>query len=83
MCDGALLNFLAGFGNLSLVMSLTFTLSALAQIQLAMERARFPQNKIYSIDTELEQQCAALHFPELRPTVYRLSERQRNYLAVG
>lgn len=86
LCEGALVNFLAGFGNPSRELSLTFTATALAQIALAdARRGRrdiLPAG-ICSLPPALEEECGTLNFPELIPKLYPLTEQQREYLGWG
>jgi adenosylhomocysteinase len=83
LCDGALVNFLAGSGNPSLELSLTFTAVALAQIELLSTRhgKKYEVPQIYPLSTEIDELCARLNFPELVPKLYCLSKAQKHYLA--
>lgn len=83
ICEGALVNFIAGAGNPSRELSLTFTAAALAQIALVRTRQgknpRMP-SQICPLSPEIEDQCGKLNFPELVSQLYRLTPQQKEYL---
>lgn len=84
LCEGAIVNFLAGGGNPSRELSLTFTAVALAQIELAnSHKSNYEQAQIYPLSEDIERRCGELNFPELVPKLYQLSEQQRHYLALN
>lgn len=80
LCTGALINFIAGGGNPSKVMSLTFTLVLLAQMGLAKEGNRYKEAQLYSLNRETELDSAALNDPEAARRIYELSNTQKIYL---
>lgn len=79
LCKGALVNFLAGGGNMSRIMSLTFSLTVLAHIQAASAPDRLTEG-LHSLDKALEYETAEHNFAHLRPLLYKLSDEQREYL---
>lgn len=86
LCEGALVNFLAGSGNPSRELSLTFTATALAQMALAETRrgTRAPfATRICSLPPEIDEECGTLNFPELLPKLYQLTDKQREYLGLA
>lgn len=85
LCEGALVNFVAGQGNPPGELSLTFTATALAQIEFAESRRQGKSRKkpsIYRLSAQAEELCGELNFPQLLPKLYRLSDEQRRYLAL-
>lgn len=80
LCHGALINFIAGSGNPSKVMSLTFTLILLAQVDLYKNKKAYKEVKIYNLAKNLEYESVALNEPELEKRLYLLSEKQKNYI---
>jgi adenosylhomocysteinase len=81
LCEGALVNFIAGPANPSGVMSLTFTLCSLVHIEMAASEPH-KVTGLMAVDESLERLCAELNFPELQAKVYKLSRQQRQYLAL-
>jgi adenosylhomocysteinase len=80
-CAGALANLVAGGGNPPRAMSLTFTLQALAQLELADNAERYAEARLYELPHEIELECARLNFPELASKAYVLTSRQQEYVA--
>jgi adenosylhomocysteinase len=82
LCEGALLNFLAGPANPSHVMSLTFTLCVLAHLSILSGETARREPGVYKMSDTVERMCAELHYPEFRDKLYKLSKEQREYLAL-
>ncbi|MCW5729580.1 MAG: adenosylhomocysteinase [Alphaproteobacteria bacterium] len=82
LCGGALLNFRAGAANPSHVMSLTFSLCLLAHIAVVREPRKFAQPTLHEVGEAAERECAEFHFPSLSRKLYKLSDQQRQYLAL-
>lgn len=80
LCGGALLNFIAGGGNPSTFMSLTFTLTVLAQAEIARGRLDTAAPGIYPIFEGIEKASVEFNYPHLVPLVYALDEEQKAYL---
>lgn len=80
LCGGALLNFLAGDGNPSTLMSLTFTLTLLTHLAAASDKSTNRAADIHSVFEGLEKESVELCFPHLVKKVTRLNDTQRAYL---
>jgi len=83
MCDGALVNFLAGGGNSSVFMSLTFTLTLLAHIYVAEGRIGSLAPGVYDIFSGLEKTSVELNYPHLMKKISVLTPEQESYLHEG
>lgn len=80
LCKGAIVNFLAGKGNMPRVMSITFTLMVLAQLQVAKNPERLSIG-LHSLNREVELDGARRNFPHLIDLLSPLSRNQVQYLA--
>jgi adenosylhomocysteinase len=80
LCEGALVNFIAGGGNPSSVMSHTFTLTLLAHIEMTSRANTYPKNCISTVPRRIEEHAAALNYPDLVSTKYPLTKNQKSYL---
>lgn len=80
LCKGAIVNFLAGTGNMPRVMGITFSLMVLA----LLEMVKNPENVnigLNRLSREVELDSARRNFPHLEKLVTRLTLRQEKYLA--
>ncbi len=78
LCQGALVNFLAGGGNMPRVMDITFTLTILVHLDM-LNKARLPVG-LHMPDKKLEEACAKRSFSHLLPLLYDLTSDQKQYL---
>jgi len=79
LCKGALVNFLAGGGNMPKVMGMTFSLTLLAHLQAARSAERLPV-ALHRLDRSLELQSAQYNFSHLADKLLTLSDDQKRYL---
>lgn len=79
LCKGALVNFLAGGGNMPRVMGITFTLTLLAHLQAASMPAREAVG-LHNLQRSLEIESAKRNFPHLADIAYPLQAYQAEYL---
>lgn len=82
LCEGALFNFIAGGGNPSSVMSLTFTLTLLAHIHGARGDVSGMGLEIHPLPREQEVEAVRYNYPDLAERTYVLSDEQKLYLNV-
>ena len=80
LCKGALFNFLAGGGNPSAVMGLTFTLELLAHAQIARGEYDGAGNTIHRLSADTEKNAVELNFPHLVNMQAKLSHAQELYM---
>lgn len=80
LCKGALFNFLAGGGNPSAVMGLTFTLELLAHVQIARGEYDNAENSIHRLSASTEISAVELNFPHLIKMQSKLSLSQEAYM---
>lgn len=79
LCKGALVNFLAGTGNMPKVMSITFTLTALAHLDVIQNKSKLAL-RINALKRDIEKESAARNFPHLSEMLYPLDDYQIEYL---
>lgn len=79
LCRGALLNLVAGRGNPPAIMSLTFTLQILGQLELMNRREDYVEHRIHQLPHRVELECARLNFPALKEKLYQLTPDQKVY----
>ena len=80
LCDGALLNFIAGGGTPSTLRALTFTLPLLTQITAASDALGSLDTGIHCVFEGLEKMSVELCFPHLVERVTPIDDIQRAYL---
>jgi adenosylhomocysteinase len=79
LCKGALVNFIAGSGNMPRVMGITFTLTILAHLRAARSHERMAVG-LHSLSRSLEVESAKRNFPHLVDILYPLQDYQIEYL---
>jgi adenosylhomocysteinase len=78
-CQGFLVNFMSGCGNMPRVMSLTFTLTVLAHLQAVTSDGQLTAG-LHNLDRAAELDSARRNFPHLTDLLYRLDDYQLEYL---
>ncbi|SCB02622.1 Adenosylhomocysteinase [Bacillus mycoides] len=82
LCEGALLNMIAGTGNPPHVMNLTFVNHILAQIDIHQNPEKYKENGMYELSNSMIEKVALLSFPELKSKLYQLNEEQKSYIGL-
>jgi adenosylhomocysteinase len=82
LAEGRLLNLGCATGHPSFVMSSSFTNQTLAQLELAVNRARY-ERKVYTLPKHLDEKVAALHLEQTGAKLTRLSKKQAQYLGIS
>jgi adenosylhomocysteinase len=82
LANGGLLNMRGG-GHPPRLLSITFTLHILMQIDLAKNFDRLKKGKIYTTPQSLQERAVTMNFPELKEKLTRLSEEQLDYMGRG
>ncbi len=80
LCDGALVNVIAGRGNPPAIMSLTFTLQILGQLEFLRHPDDYREWRVHDLPRRVEVECAELNYPSLAQRLYRLRPDQLEYL---
>ncbi|HEX6960228.1 MAG TPA: adenosylhomocysteinase, partial [Lacipirellula sp.] len=81
LAEGRLLNLGCATGHPSFVMSASFTNQALAQIELATNKAAY-EKKVYTLPKKLDEEVARLHLGKLGVRLTMLSQKQADYIGV-
>lgn len=79
LVDGGLLNMRGG-GHPPRLLSITFSLHILMQIELARNSGRLQRGVIYRTPRALQEEAMLLNFPELRAKISRLTDEQLAYM---
>jgi adenosylhomocysteinase len=79
LAKGRLVNLGCATGLPSFVMSASFTIQVLAQIELFTNHGKY-ENKVYVLPKLLDEKVAALHLDQLSVKLTQLSAAQANYL---
>jgi adenosylhomocysteinase len=82
LAEGRLLNLGCATGHPSFVMSASFTNQTLAQIELAVNRAKY-EKKVYTLPKQLDEKVARLHLDKLGVKLTRLTPAQAAYIGVS
>jgi adenosylhomocysteinase len=82
LAEGRLLNLGCATGHPSFVMSNSFTNQAMAQIELAVNRAAY-QKQVYTLPKHLDEKVAALHLGQIGARLTRLTDKQAEYLGIS
>ena len=80
LAQGRLVNLGCATGHSSFIMSTSFTNQVLAQIELFKNHKNYPENKVYFLSKELDEEVARLHLEHLGVELTTLSDKQSNYL---
>lgn len=80
LCHGALANIIAGGGNPPRVMSLTFTLHALAHLDFLSDPVKYGKKGLHALPREFDVMNAELNAPQLNERLYQLSPAQKRHL---
>jgi len=83
LAEGRLLNLGCATGHPSFVMSTSFTNQVLAQLDLHVHGDKYPENKVYMLPKELDEEVARLHIGQLGVKLTRLSKEQSDYLGIS
>src|SRR6187455_2269130 len=75
LAEGRLLNLGCATGHPSFVMSNSFTNQTIAQIELAVNRAKYERN-VYVLPKHLDEKVARLHLDQLGAKLTKLSKQQ-------
>ncbi|GFM32509.1 adenosylhomocysteinase [Desulfovibrio subterraneus] len=81
LAEGRLVNLGCATGHPSFVMSNSFTNQALAQIELATNKAL--EKKVYTLPKKLDEEVARLHLARLGVKLTKLTKEQADYLDVS
>jgi adenosylhomocysteinase len=81
LAEGRLLNLGCATGHPSFVMSNSFTNQVLAQVELAVNQARY-EKKVYVLPKHLDEKVARLHLDQLGVRLTTLKPRQAAYIGV-
>ncbi len=81
LAEGRLLNLGCATGHPSFVMSNSFTNQVLAQVELAVNQARY-EKKVYVLPKHLDEKVARLHLDQLGVKLTTLKPRQAAYIGV-
>jgi adenosylhomocysteinase len=68
-------------GHPSFVMSNSFTIQVVAQIELWQNQANY-QNKVYFLPKHLDEMVARLHLKKIGANLTTLSKKQADYIGV-
>lgn len=79
LVDGGLLNMRGG-GHPPRLLSITFSLHLLLQIDIAYHPHKFQKGKIYRTPRKLQEEVMLMCFPVLRDKITRLSDEQLAYM---
>jgi adenosylhomocysteinase len=83
LCNGGLVNIISGGGNSPKLMSLTFTLHILGQMQFIENPEYYKEYKLYNLTKKIEVECAKLNFPFLEKKIYKLDSTQKSYMGLN
>jgi adenosylhomocysteinase len=81
LAEGRLMNLGCATGHPSFVMSNSFTNQTIAQIELAMNRAKY-EKKVYVLPKHLDEKVARLHLDKLGVRLTKLTKEQADYIGV-
>jgi len=81
LAEGRLLNLGCATGHPSFVMSNSFTNQVIAQIELAVNRARY-EKQVYVLPKHLDEKVARLHLDQLGAKLTTLTPQQAEYIGV-
>lgn len=85
LARGRLVNLGCATGHPSFVMSCSFTNQVLAQISLWEDKEtkeKYPENDVYVLPKELDEQVARLHIGQLGVKLTELTKKQADYLGI-
>ncbi|MYD61828.1 MAG: adenosylhomocysteinase [Gemmatimonadetes bacterium] len=80
LCQGALVNMIAGPGNPPMVMSMTFISHLLAQMDIFNNPSKYSEPKIYECGEDFSRKVMRFVFPKIANKLYDLNEEQKLYL---
>ena len=81
LAEGRLLNLGCATGHPSFVMSASFTNQSIAQIELALNGAKY-KNEVYVLPKHLDEKVARLHLEKLGVKLTILTDEQAKYLSI-
>ncbi len=81
LAEGRLLNLGCATGHPSFVMSNSFTNQTIAQIELAVNNAKY-EKKVYVLPKHLDEKVARLHLEKIGAKLTRLTKFQADYIGV-
>jgi adenosylhomocysteinase len=81
LAEGRLLNLGCATGHPSFVMSNSFTNQTIAQIELAVNRAKY-EKRVYVLPKHLDEKVARLHLEKLGVRLTKLTKEQADYIGV-
>ena len=82
LAEGRLLNLGCATGHPSFVMSNSFTNQTIAQIELAVNNARY-EKKVYVLPKHLDEKVARLHLDQIGAKLTKLTAEQAKYIGVA
>ena len=82
LSEGRLLNLGNATGHPSFVMSASFTIQVLAQIELYTKGDEY-KNDVYVLPKHLDEKVARLHLAKVGPNLTEMSEEQADYIGVS
>ena len=82
LARGRLVNLGCATGHPSFVMSSSFTNQVLAQLSLWNETSNYPENQVYVLPKELDEEVARLHLGKLGARLTKLTDKQAEYLGI-
>ena len=82
LARGRLVNLGCATGHPSFVMSSSFTNQVLAQLSLWNETSNYPENQVYVLPKELDEEVARLHLAKLGAKLTKLTDKQAEYLGI-
>jgi adenosylhomocysteinase len=82
LARGRLVNLGCATGHPSFVMSTSFTIQVLAQMELWANNKKY-ENKVYLLPRHLDEKVALLHLPKLGVKLTKLSKAQADYIDVS
>eukprot|EP01059_Diplonema_ambulator_P037315 TRINITY_DN9813_c0_g1_i1.p1 TRINITY_DN9813_c0_g1~~TRINITY_DN9813_c0_g1_i1.p1 ORF type:complete len:436 (+),score=119.00 TRINITY_DN9813_c0_g1_i1:51-1358(+) len=86
LADGMTVNLGCATGHPSFVMSNSFSNQVLAQIELWVNKDKYPagtQTQVYILPKELDEKVAAAHLGKLGAKLTKLTEKQAEYIGVS
>jgi len=82
LAEGRLVNLGCATGHSSFVMSTSFTNQVLAQLELWMNRDKYPVG-VHVLPRQLDEMVARLHLEKLDAKLTKMTEKQAEYLSIS